>query len=1824
MDNPFLSPSIPRIIPPRTHSRTPSRSPTRRSFTDDILSDLSPASTLELFTSPSGKLKASIEAATPNERAFGIRATLASKKIQEWVDELSAWPWPKEGGFELPAAKRRKLSPDVEPRNTSNGNGHSEVKDEEPEYCGSILTTEVLRYEERIDDITADMEDLDVEEIKRQVLDTHFSPKSRPSSSASSAPIPSFLSSYTRMDDFTAIVTYTVLQSLPNLSRLLRLMDVWSIRLNVLLKVPPLTLALDDVEVALKSGWAAIKQNTSHTGEDEVLTRRSFEVMRNVLQDKVTSLGQDLDFMLDTLEGRQDTLPEEWLDRMESIELDYGNWVVAGDRKVREGEWARMARKRKEEEDARIAEEARLAEAARRKAEEDARLREIRIAEEAAAAELLRRKAEEERLAHEKLLKEAEDARKAKEAEEQAAQEKAQKDAEDARVAKEAELAEIAKLKAAEEARLQATKVAQAAAEAAEVKRKQEEEAANKAREAELAEIARLKVAEEARLQALKAAQAAAAAESKRKQDEEVAKQKAAEEVRLAKLAKQKEEAAIKAKEAELAEVARRQAEEARLKAVQQAEEAVAAELLRRKAEEEAARQKALKEAEDSRRLAEAELARQKAEESRLKAIKEAEELAAAESLWKHAEEEAARERARKEAEEESRLKTVREAEELAAAGLLQRKAEEEAARESALKEAEEESRLRAAKEAEEIAAAKLLRREAEEEAAAQIRALKEAEVTRIAELAKRKADEAAAQAKAADLARKQAAQEATRLRALKAAEDARIAELVKQEADEAVAKAKADEFAQKQAQEEAETESRRKALEELERAQAIETARLQAQAAVAESQRLQAIQDAKDLEAVELLKHKTREEEAAREKAFVEAESGRKAAALESLRQKERKDEERLELTTKQPQNDEVAKSRILQPDKPHHPTTKVSTVTHSPPLDASTPTSHSEPNEIFKSALIDETTTSRMGTALNAVVAGAGIVAVSNLAKSSFSAPRRSKFTEHLDSDISELPILMDYDARMPKSIATTPAVQPNQMEAAQEPPFDVTKATNKPESEGGLTALSNDNAEPQTPSASKPASSSSDISAESDTKDASSSPRYSPPQVGHPFANMLRQMTPPSAAIDQSVASLDEAHHSPANIDRECNNQHEVISPPSPRRRPQPICTFSHDGAEERELSEPDVFGVSEGEPLEAGYESDEGQNSLLDLERIRSIEAARPLYPERSAVNEDRRLSALSNYLEGDLTDSLETEPAEYLRPALSPTKSPVSFPSDSAPTTPTQSSFPVNEIGEKDPPETIIPFRSPPQLRLSTDSTLPPVAEEHSPRAKELSGADGSIDDCEACEEYIEDHETNVTIVSRKASTTSLNSGMEFESFDRRESMASSTSTVITNRLSDAPSSPTVDSRSGSFQEEYEQSPTAGRAGLRGKSLDFSPPGSPTMPALPHLKTAQLRHSPSLDFLDPSSPLTPLEAPILESVEISNTPIMSSPKKVNTDDKIQNQISSILESIPARIQLNSSLNEPKSFTSESLRIQKTRRSITPSYRSSSSMSNYSNSSRATTPSFTLAPAYGRTSTRARPPTTNPDIKLYHLTRSTGEKAIKLHVRLVGEHGERVMVRVGGGWADLGEYLKAYASHHSRRGATGTSDKIEIQDLPTKTPRVASNASTISTATIRGNGRDSPLQRPQTSLSRGRPSSSLDVRKTRKSFGEKSERAPFTSRLSDYRSPSTPVPAINHAAYDTPSSVATSSDTPSSMRSSSRMSWNEEDASLGLAGPKGKKVQISERDQEWVDNMTEKVKLASAEKEKEKERKIKEFKARDRKTSLGEMDKVGGTKRLFRKS
>ncbi len=354
LDPPSLQPS--RHLAPRgAHLRSTSTSPTRQRTTDDLLAHLSPQTAVAMFRNPSGALKDCIDASTASEQSFATKTALASQKIYEWLEELSTWPWPTRGGptaFEIPTAKRRRLS-------RSEGSAPT-LEDQLPAtqnmYTGSFLTTDVVQYMERIDEISGDMEQLDLEEIKSHVLYNHIMPLSRPGTPMSDtgrAMISSL--SYNKMDDFTALITATILQALPNLSKLNRLMNAWSMRLAVLKKTTVFLSTLADAESALGAARDAIDpssgdgtQTESSQGPTKVdlslLSRKDFEVMKSILDAKVSRAGRHLDSMLDTLEGSQDTLPEHWIDRMDSLEQQYGEWVTLAERKSREVEWAEIER----------------------------------------------------------------------------------------------------------------------------------------------------------------------------------------------------------------------------------------------------------------------------------------------------------------------------------------------------------------------------------------------------------------------------------------------------------------------------------------------------------------------------------------------------------------------------------------------------------------------------------------------------------------------------------------------------------------------------------------------------------------------------------------------------------------------------------------------------------------------------------------------------------------------------------------------------------------------------------------------------------------------------------------------------------------------------------------------------------------------------------------------------------------------------------------------------------------------------------------------------------------------------------------------------------------------------------------------------------------------------------------------------------------------------------------------------------------------------------------------------------------------------------------
>ena len=145
--------------------------------------------------------------------------------------------------------------------------------------------------------------------------------------------------SHDHLDDFTAVVTATILQALPYVARLNMLLHTWSVRCAVLRQVPGFLRALEDASTAVASGWSTISESGASTpGHGSVITRQAFKVMQPILEDRLTAAGRRLDRMLDALEGREETVPKQWIDDMEMLEADYSSWVVEAEKRVLENE----------------------------------------------------------------------------------------------------------------------------------------------------------------------------------------------------------------------------------------------------------------------------------------------------------------------------------------------------------------------------------------------------------------------------------------------------------------------------------------------------------------------------------------------------------------------------------------------------------------------------------------------------------------------------------------------------------------------------------------------------------------------------------------------------------------------------------------------------------------------------------------------------------------------------------------------------------------------------------------------------------------------------------------------------------------------------------------------------------------------------------------------------------------------------------------------------------------------------------------------------------------------------------------------------------------------------------------------------------------------------------------------------------------------------------------------------------------------------------------------------------------------------------------------
>lgn len=347
MDNTALSPNGRLAFPHDLNlSRSPSRSPSRRQhFTNHeinpLLANLSPTSTLEALLatdaistgSQSRKsfIQDSVASASPSDRAWGIKAALAGKKIREWYGELQVWPWPtlKDGGrngFELSYQAEGPGVNEEQGHTGQFGNTPSRAEQSEVGYSGSIGADAADLYQNRIESIKDDMETLGVEDLKNYVRSTYLNAESRRAPDHELHPDHV---EYERMEDFTAIVTATIVQALPTLSRLNTLLSLWSVRLVIIRQAPSFRRNLESCQDSMLSAWMAVGEpDMSSMRQKSTFSREACSEMRAVLQDQISHLGRRLDTMLDLLEGSEDVLPETWVDSMDNLEEEYGSWVV--------------------------------------------------------------------------------------------------------------------------------------------------------------------------------------------------------------------------------------------------------------------------------------------------------------------------------------------------------------------------------------------------------------------------------------------------------------------------------------------------------------------------------------------------------------------------------------------------------------------------------------------------------------------------------------------------------------------------------------------------------------------------------------------------------------------------------------------------------------------------------------------------------------------------------------------------------------------------------------------------------------------------------------------------------------------------------------------------------------------------------------------------------------------------------------------------------------------------------------------------------------------------------------------------------------------------------------------------------------------------------------------------------------------------------------------------------------------------------------------------------------------------------------------------------
>jgi hypothetical protein len=311
------------------------------------LRDLSPGTTLRAFTEQpcpfdtsrdEHKIFACIEGLTAIERGLGARVAKAALRLKNWCQEIEQWGWT--GSFEPPSESDREARrKSLEMRVREHVQDPASVESVEPlVYWGSLLSEDVKAHELRLDEMSDELLTLDVEELKEHVLDMQGPNRSRPPSAGVEAS-----RSYTPMDDFSFLLTQTLLSALPHHVQLKDSLNTWTARVSILREAPSYLADLRTTQTAMDLGWKAIEPPADSSDKAFDQWKEAAEIISAELQRRVSDLGRRLDVMLDTLEGCADCLPENWIDTFEAVEADLGRWSHESRRRLIELQVRRRA-----------------------------------------------------------------------------------------------------------------------------------------------------------------------------------------------------------------------------------------------------------------------------------------------------------------------------------------------------------------------------------------------------------------------------------------------------------------------------------------------------------------------------------------------------------------------------------------------------------------------------------------------------------------------------------------------------------------------------------------------------------------------------------------------------------------------------------------------------------------------------------------------------------------------------------------------------------------------------------------------------------------------------------------------------------------------------------------------------------------------------------------------------------------------------------------------------------------------------------------------------------------------------------------------------------------------------------------------------------------------------------------------------------------------------------------------------------------------------------------------------------------------------------------